>query len=131
MIQGLALDTNAYTALGRGNKIMAPLVAEALQIGLPITVLGEIHFGMLNGTHGKFNSGLLERFLSNGRVEILGIDEKTAKLYGEIATELRRLGRPMQQNDIWIAALCKQHSYKLATNDTGFDNILGLEVVSF
>jgi len=130
-VQYLALDTNAYTALGRGDKTLASLVAEAVHIGLPITVLGEIHFGTLNGSQRRSNNTILERFLSNNRVEILDINEKTAKLYGEIATELRRLGRPVQQSDLWIAALCKQYSYTLATNDTGFDNILGLEVASF
>ena len=130
-MQNLALDTNAYTAFGRGNKTLSTLIAGVIHIGLPITVLGEIQFGILNGGQGETNSILLERFLSNTRVEILDINDTTAKLYGEIATELRRLGRPIQQNDIWIAALCKQHGYRLATNDTGFTNITGLELVTF
>jgi predicted nucleic acid-binding protein len=73
----------------------------------------------------------LNRFLRLPRLEVLDIDEMTAKIFGEIAAELRRIGRPIQQNDVWIAALCKQYDYSLATNDTGFDNILGLEVVNF
>lgn len=130
-MQNLALDTNAYTALGRGNLTLSSLIASTIHIGLPITVLGEVHFGMLNGSKEKTNSILLERFLSNTRVEILDINDDTAKLYGEIATELRRLGRPIQQNDIWIAALCKQYNYRLATNDNGFSNITGLELINF
>jgi tRNA(fMet)-specific endonuclease VapC len=130
-MQNLALDTNAYTAFGRGNKTLSTLIAGVIHIGLPITVMGEIQFGILNGSQGEINSVLLERFLSNTRVEILDIDDATARLYGEIATELRRLGRPIQQNDIWIAALCKQYGYRLATNDTGFSNITGLDLVTF
>jgi tRNA(fMet)-specific endonuclease VapC len=130
-MQKLALGTNAYAALGYGNNKLATLVAEVVHIGLPITVLGEIQFGILNGNQRKASYSLLERFLSNSRVEILVIDESTAKLFGEIATGLRRIGRPVQQNDVWIAALCKQYDYKLATNDAGFENILGLEVLSF
>jgi predicted nucleic acid-binding protein len=130
-MQNLALDTNAYTAFGRGNKTLYTLIASVIHIGLPITVLGEIQFGILNGSQGETNSVLLERFLSNTRVEILDINDTTAKLYGEIATELRRSGRPIQQNDIWMAALCKQYGYRLATKDTGFSNITGLELVNF
>lgn len=130
-MQNLALDTNAYTALGRGDQVLSDLIAGVVHIGLPMTVLGEIYFGMLNGIQEKSNSLLLERFLSNTRVEVLSITEDTAKLYGEIATELRRLGRPIQQNDIWIAALCKQYGYRLATNDSGFANITGLELINF
>jgi len=130
-MQNLALDTNAYTALGRGDEVLSALIAGVIHIGLPITVLGEIHFGMLNGSQEKSNSLLLERFISNTRVEILNITDDTSKLYGEIATELRRLGRPIQQNDIWIAAICKQYDYRLATNDSGFANITGLELINF
>lgn len=130
-MQNVALDTNAYTALGRGDKILSKLIASVVHIGLPITVLGEIHFGIMNGSQTKTNSILLERFLSSARVEILEVNDSTAKLYGEIATELRRTGRPIQQNDIWIAALCKQHGYRLVTNDTGFLNITGLELINF
>jgi tRNA(fMet)-specific endonuclease VapC len=130
-MQNLALDTNAYTALGRGNKPLSKLVASVANIGLPITVLGEIYFGIMNGSQTKTNSILLEQFLSNARVEILNVNDSTAKLFGEIATELKRAGRPIQQNDIWIAALCKQYSFRLATNDMGFSNITGLEVINF
>ena len=87
--------------------------------------------GSLNGTQTNTNTELLERFLSNSRVEVLNITEATSKVYGEIATELRRHGRPIQQNDIWIAALCKQYGYKLATNDAGFSSVLGLDIVNF
>lgn len=50
MTPKLALDTNAHTALGRGNDLLSSLVASANQIGLPIMVLGKIHFGILNGS---------------------------------------------------------------------------------
>ena len=127
----IALDTNAYTALGRGNELLASLMVNANHIGLPITALGEIHFGTLNGNKKEQNTTMLDRFLSSSRVEVLDIDDVTAKLYGEIATQLRQKGRSIQQNDIWIAALSKQYNYKLATNDVGFENILGLEIVKF
>lgn len=127
----LALDTNAYTALGRGNELLATTITNANQIGLPIIVLGEIHFGILNGNLKEQNIAALDRFLSSGRVEVLDIDGITAKLYSEIATQLRQMGRLIQQNDIWIAALSKQYDYKLATNDAGFENILGLDIVKF
>jgi predicted nucleic acid-binding protein len=58
-------------------------------------------------------------------------DADTTRRYGEIAAELRRAGRPIQQNDIWIAALCKQHGYILATRDTDFSTIIGLETIGF
>ena len=55
----------------------------------------------------------------------------TARIFGEIATELRQKGKPIQQDDMWIAALCKQYGYALATADKGFTGITGLELLSF
>lgn len=65
------------------------------------------------------------------RVDLLHIDEITTKFFGEIATQLRQNGRPIRQDDMWIAALCKQHGYALATADKDFDTVVGLEIVSF
>ncbi len=58
-------------------------------------------------------------------------DRQTTHLFGEIATLLRQGGNAIQQNDIWIAALCKQHGFALATRDRGFQYVLGLEVIDF
>jgi len=129
--QKVALDTNAYRALDDGNPRLADHIKAIAQIGLPIPVLGELYHGVFLGNKYEKNLSNLNRFLLLPRLEVLHIDEPTAKLFGEIATELRRVGRPMQQNDIWIAALCKQHGYRLATNDVGFENVLGLEIVTF
>lgn len=131
MIANLALDTNAYTELARGNSLLASYVKKSIRVGVPIIVLGEIQFGALNGEKVSYNLSLLRKFLATSRVEILSIDQTTTRLFGEIATELRRIGKPIQQNDIWIAAICKQHEFTLATNDKGFNAILGLEVIDF
>ncbi len=125
----LALDTNAYRKLGDGDPDLAESMRRAEVIGLPINVLGELWFGFVNGSKLRENSETLERFLATPRVRILQLDEQTARGFGEIATSLRQAGISIQQNDIWIAALCKQHGFALATRDTGFQHVLGLEVV--
>jgi predicted nucleic acid-binding protein len=125
----LALDTNAYKALGEGNPRLAEDIRRAEAVGLPIVVLGELWFGFMNGTKLRQNTETLERFLATPRVRVLHLDEQTTRLFGETATLLRQTGIAIQQNDIWIAALCKQHGYALATRDRGFQHVLGLEVV--
>lgn len=131
MIPKLALDTNAYRALDDGNPRLRALIKTTAQIGVPITVLGELYFGIFLGSKQRENIPHLNRLLALPRVELLHIDEVTAKLFGEIATELRHAGRPIQQDDMWIAALCKQHGYALATANKSFDAIVGLELISF
>ncbi len=125
----LALDTNAYKALGDGHPRLAEDIRRAEAVALPIIVLGELWFGFMNGSKLRQNTETLERFLATPRVQILQVGGQTARLFGEIATLLRQSGIAIQQNDIWVAALCKQHGFALATRDHGFRHVLGLEVV--
>jgi predicted nucleic acid-binding protein len=67
----------------------------------------------------------LRRFLASPRVEILHVDDNTPKLFGKIAAEFHKAGQPIHQDDMWIAALCKQYGYALATTDAGFAAIMG------
>lgn len=127
----IALDTNAYRALYDGNKNVARLVRTATEIGIPVVVIGELLFGIFNGSRQAESQEVLRKFVSRDRVQILHITTETARLFGEIATELKKAGKPIQQNDIWIAALCKQHGYTLLTPDGGFSHIVGLDVISF
>ena len=125
----LALDTNAYRALGEGDPRLAEDMRRAEKVALPIVVLGELWFGFMNGSRLRENSETLERFLATPRVQVLELGEQTSRLFGEIATLLRQTGVAIQQNDIWIAALCKEHGFALATRDRGFQRVLGLDVV--
>lgn len=125
----LALDTNAYKALREGEPQIASDIRRAETVGLPIVVLGELWCGFMNGSKRRQNTEDLERLLATPRVQILQLDEQTARVFGEIATLLRQTGIAIQQNDIWIAALCKQHGFALATRDRGFQHVLGLDVI--
>jgi tRNA(fMet)-specific endonuclease VapC len=127
----LALDTNAYKALGEGNQQLAGEARMAETVGLPMIVLGELWFGFMSGTKLRQNAATLERFLATPRVCVLEPSRQTTRVFGEIATQLRQAGIAIQQNDIWIASLCKQHGFALATRDHGFQHVLGLEVIEF
>ncbi len=131
MTPKLALDTNAYRALDDGNPKLSKYIRSAVQLGLPITVLGELYYGIFLGNKREGNLLNLNRFLALPRLELLHVNEDTARMFGEIATELRKKGKPIQQDDMWIAALCKQYGYILATADTGFADIDGLELLNF
>jgi predicted nucleic acid-binding protein len=127
----LALDTNAYRALRDGDPGLTERVRAAEAVALPIVVVGELRFGFQNGTRLEQNEELLERFLRTPRVEVLHVTLATTWLYGEVATVLRARGVALLQNDIWIAALCKQYAFALATRDRGFRQVIGLQVIEF
>jgi predicted nucleic acid-binding protein len=41
--------------------------------------------------------------------------------------ELKRAGTPIPSNDVWIAALCRQHSLPVVSRDRHFDAVPGLK----
>ncbi len=131
MLPKLALDTNAYRALNDGNTKLSKHVKTSSQLGMPVMVLGELYYSIFLGGKQEENLLNLNRFLALPRLELLYIDKATARIFGEIATELRQKGKPIQQDDMWIAALCKQYGYTIATADKGFAEITGLEILSF
>lgn len=55
-------------------------------------------------------------------------DTGTAREYGLIKDQLRKKGRPIPENDIWIAAVARQKDFVLATRDAHFFEIENLEV---
>ncbi len=54
---------------------------------------------------------------------VLARDITTAKHYGQIKSELKTKGHPLPENDVWIAAIAKQHSLTVVTRDQHFKEI--------
>ena len=117
----LALDTNRYTDLCRGDVSVVEMVELADQVWLPFIVLGELRAGFAVGNQGPRNEAVLRRFLLKSAVSVLYADEQTTHHYAAIYRQLRKQGTPIPTNDMWIAALVLQHSLVLFARDTHFD----------
>lgn len=91
-------------------------------------MLGELHFGILNS--GKVEKNLAKLTdLING-CHVLVVDTKTAQIYAQTRLALKQAGKPIPENDLWIAALCLEHQLALATSDAHFQFVSGLVVSS-
>lgn len=55
-------------------------------------------------------------------------DEATARMYGEVKAALRKKGRPIPENDVWIAALARQYDLRLISRDKHFATVENLDV---
>jgi predicted nucleic acid-binding protein len=66
--------------------------------------------------------------MTSPRVAVLNPDQGTARHYAEIYAALRAAGSPMPTNDMWIAALTRQHRVSLLTFDSHFAAVPGLDV---
>lgn len=119
----LALDTNAYSAVARGEQRLVSLVQTARNVYLPFIVVAELRAGFAAGTLGRRNEAILSRFLAASRVSVLFADEQTTHHYAHVYAQLRRQGTPIPTNDIWIAAVVLQHDLPLLTKDEHFSKI--------
>src|SRR5579864_9659949 len=121
----MILDTNALSAAADVDPGLAAVLAPAEQIALPVIVLGEYRLGIARSRHRTSYENWLEALLNDCLV--LDIQEPTTHYYAEISLELKRQGKPIPTNDLWIAALCRQHSLPLLSRDRHFDLVAGIK----
>ena len=120
----VALDTSVAIALlaGEASSFLAQPLTEIL---LPAPVIGELRYGALNSRRVADNLAAVERLVS--RCRVLDIPASTAVTNARLRLTLKQAGKPIPENDLWIAALCVEHRVPLATLDRHFDAVEGLE----
>ena len=120
----MILDTNGLSALAEGEPALNSVLRQAAQVAIPVIVLGEYRYGISHSRHRRHYEQWLDEYLPSFR--ILDIDERTTVSYSAIRSELKRAGTPIPSNDVWIAALCRQHSLPLLSRDHHFDAVAGI-----
>jgi tRNA(fMet)-specific endonuclease VapC len=120
----LILDTNALSAYLDGMPETVEIVAGAREIAIPVIVVGEFVFGIAQSRHREAYETSLQRMLDACSVLEIGIE--TARHYAAIRLELKAAGKPIPSNDVWIAALSRQHAMPVMSRDAHFDFVGGL-----
>jgi tRNA(fMet)-specific endonuclease VapC len=123
----LAIDTNRYADLCRGEPTIAALVARAAAVFLPFVVVAELRAGFGAGARARGNERTLQRFLAKPGVDILLPSETTTHHYANLFGQLRAQGTPIPTNDLWIAALVLEHSLTLCSRDRHFAHLPQLD----
>ena len=120
------LDTSIIVDLFANDEIVISQLEDAESTFVPSIAVGELHYGVRKSTRAIENLKQIEKLTMVSVV--LPCDGETGYWYGIVKDKLRRIGNPIPENDIWIAALAMQHGLKLATRDKHFDVVDGLEV---
>lgn len=120
------LDTSVIIGLFADDPEIKKNLAQAVEVFVPSIAIGELYYGALKSGRVKENLARVGEFAANNVV--LGCDSDTARWYGDIKNALRMKGRPIPENDIWIAAIGRQHDLIVATQDTHFEEIEGLKI---
>ncbi|MCB0115363.1 MAG: type II toxin-antitoxin system VapC family toxin [Caldilineaceae bacterium] len=119
----ILLDTSAYSAFKRGQSQVVEILRTTHSILLPTVVLGELLAGFEVGSQTEKNRHELLEFQQNPRVRTVEMTQATAERYARIYSFLRRAGRSIPTNDLWIAACAMEHGVVLLTTDGHFRNL--------
>lgn len=87
----ILLDTNAYSALFRGEETVATRVRHADHVLMSTIVIGELLFGFRYGRHYEANRRELEEFLGStmeSGAELLSFDRHFGEVDGITWTQL-------------------------------------------
>ncbi|MDY6938708.1 MAG: type II toxin-antitoxin system VapC family toxin [Cyanobacteriota bacterium] len=121
------LDTNIIIALFAGDTSVMQSLALANEVFLPSIVLGELYYGARKSGRSQKNLERIEALVTNS--SIIKCDADTARQYGDVKNRLKMKGRPLPENDVWIAALALQYDLTLVTRDAHFQEVDNLKTV--
>lgn len=122
----ILLDTNAYSAFKKSNTHILEVLQYAEEIVISPIVLGELCAGFDGGNIAKQNKAELQQFLESSRVRIYSITSDTANFFSHVFVSLKKKGRPIPTNDMWIAAQALEQGCVVCTLDAHFLEIEGL-----
>ena len=125
----MILDTNALSAWAEGRPAVESPLRNADRLIVPIVVLGEFYYGIRLSRHRDRYEDWLRKNLPLTNVAVL--THATALAYAEIRIDLRRSGKPIPVNDVWIAALARQLACPVLSNDAHFDAVAEIERIGF
>jgi tRNA(fMet)-specific endonuclease VapC len=122
----LLLDTSVVIALFRGDAGVKERLKDIGETFVAAVALGELYYGAYKSGLPRHNLDRVDEFARTRLV--LGCDDETADWYGRIKNALRAKGKPLPDNDMWIAAVALQHELILVTRDVHFSEVEGLSV---
>jgi predicted nucleic acid-binding protein len=125
----MIVDTNALSAFAEGNQGVRETIAAAPGPYLPVIVIGEYRFGLMTSRDRDRRMAWLEELMRHWIV--LEISSATAASYAEIRCLLKRRSTPIPANDVWIAALARQHGLPVLTADSHLDAVPGVQRISW
>lgn len=116
----LALDSSVIVQhLRAGSPGLSSQLKAAAELYLPLTVLGEMLYGIRKSGNDPRAVRQWSEFSKN--VVLLPNDEATAHAYAELKAHLAAKGKLIPENDIWIAASAKSHDLPLLCSDAHYD----------
>ncbi len=129
MIGEPLLDTNVVIDLFAGQLKVVEQLQVASKVFVPVIVIGELYFGAEKSMRVEENIARVTALIP--LVRVLTVDADTARLYSIVRQRLKQAGKPIPENDVWIAATALQHQLTLISRDQHFNLVEGLNVATW
>lgn len=124
------LDTNICIYIQRQKPVEVLSRFQKLKAGdaaISVITWGELLYGAEKSQQRKKALQVLEEFKTF--IPVLPMPENAGKTYGAIRVSLESKGKPIGNNDLWIAAHAKTAALTVVTNnDREFKHVPGLKV---
>ena len=120
------LDTNIIILILNGDNSLASQLDNYSVVNVSSITAGELYFGAYASTNKEKNLSRIRKIFE--LCTPVYPDDATSVIYGQIKAALKKKGRPIPDNDIWIAAIAIQHKTALITRDAHFNHIEGLKM---
>ena len=124
------LDTNICIYIAKHNPASVRARFEQLSadvLAMSVITLGELQHGAEKSQARSKSRAALKQLQSV--IQVQPVTEAAAQHYGQIRSALERKGRPIGNNDLWIAAHARAEGWVLVTNnEREFSRVEGLEV---
>lgn len=121
------LDTNIIIAIFADEVTVKENLLQANEVFIPTIAVGELYYGAQKSAQIQTNMAKIAQLVSH--TQILVCDVVTAQKYGDIKNKLRLQGRPLPENDVWIAALALQHQLILVPRDAHFQEVENISTI--
>lgn len=125
----MILDTNALSAFIDGDPALGQRLAALGHASIPVIVLGEFRYGIAASRRRAAYEAWLDEHLPD--FDVLSVSADTAVVYADLRVALKKKGRPIPTNDVWISALALEHRLPVLTRSTHFDAVPGLRRVGW
>ncbi|MCD4819217.1 MAG: type II toxin-antitoxin system VapC family toxin [Candidatus Cloacimonetes bacterium] len=119
------IDTNILIAFFKNDQNILKNIDKLTNLNISVISIGELLYGAKNSKFSQKNYDTYQQFFQ--MCKIFDINKYTAQSYARIRKELKDIGKPIPENDIWIAAIAKENDFTIVTRDK---HLLGIDFIN-
>lgn len=124
------LDTNICIYIMKKQPASVMARFEQLQVGevaMSLVTYCELEYGALRSQNAEKAKQLLNKI--SHFIPVLAMEQSVSEHYADIRTDLAAKGKPIGNNDLWIAAHARSLNAILVSNNIKeFERVVGLEL---